>query len=258
MLTIIWSKKRHLYAPGFLALLATISFGISYFSDEHFIYWINTSYTFATILIAWLAIFGHQIAEELRKPVVELRYAHDSAVRYRDKETNKETWYLSLTIENTGKDPAKDAMVKCVSIVPSPLPSIQSSSDQPISPIPLKWAYWDAYKVMYGEAEGPARSLHRTIYSRDACGILSISKSNNAFGSAQAHFELVILPNREEWRLQENTEYTVTCRVEAENYLSDRTWTFRINWHGDFPNNGDDLIKSVQIDRLCSKPGAGG
>jgi hypothetical protein len=109
---------------------------------------------------------------------------------------------------------------------------------------------------MYGQAEGPARSLHRTIYNRDVCGIVSISKSNNAFGTAQAHFELVIFPNREKWALEKEREYTVTCRVEAENFRSGKTWTYRMKWNGEFPNKGDELITSVQIDRLCSKPGA--
>jgi hypothetical protein len=110
---------------------------------------------------------------------------------------------------------------------------------------------------MYGEVEGPAQSLHRTIYSRDACGILSISKPNNEHASAQAHFELVIFPNGENWQLEKNKDYTVTCRVEAENCRSGQTWTFRIRWNGDFPIKADDLIASVQIDRLGRKPGAG-
>jgi hypothetical protein len=240
----------HAWVAVILLTLTLLFFGASLVTlfacpVKYASYCVEVAYTFATILIAWIAVFGPLIVDELRKPNVDISFSYDSAECY--GHDGAKNWFLSLTVENSGRSPAKDAIVKCDRIAPPPLESIRSSNDQPLSPIPLKWAYWDAYMAMYGTHEGPKRSLHRTIYRRDTCGFISIRRSHDHGGSQDAQLQLVISPNNEEWRLKEQTEYTITLLVEAENYRSDKTWEFKVKWSGHFPENHDDLRNAIEV-----------
>lgn len=256
----IWKRIAAIWLVGWQGQGATLlffgafAFLVSSFlvnDIAHATWWLNVSYTIATILIAWLAVFGQTIVNDLTKPILDINFSYDSAVHYVPASGDTPgTWHLSLLIENTGGTPARNAIVKCVRIVPTPLQTIHSDCAQPISPIPMQWVYWDAYQRMYESDQGISRSLHRTIYQRDACGIISITKAKGEQEQPRASFNLTIFPNRGVWYLEPGKEYELSCRIEAENYDSGKTWTFKIRWSGEFPSGSADLAKCIHIKQV--------
>jgi hypothetical protein len=191
------------------------------------------------LLAAVVAIFKEQLVLAMNRPEIGLSYSHDTALQYAEV-----GWFLFITATNSSNNPLKDAVIKCVAVTPNAFPGVESAKVQPSTPIPFTWCYWDAFSKLYDDKK---YALHRTLYDGELCDLLEITRADNG-RDARVKLKLAVQPRGQDYMLEADKEYRITCKVYGDNFSPDKTWTFRVEWKGKFPEDYTELGNGFTID----------